>query len=102
MPDDVPEDLLKHCGLKCVEELVTFTDVNPTNRHVFFTYTVRTLQDMIAERNLFQRQRRLLCDSWVDAWCLVLAYLPGKPPLFFNVTCKENKQGQWKIVSTPK
>ena len=31
--DDMPADMLNHFSPKRVEELVMFSDVNPTNRH---------------------------------------------------------------------
>ena len=63
-------------------------------------YTIRKLQYLIAECNLFQSH--LLYASWHDAWRIVLAFLPDKLPSFFNVTWKKNDRGQWKITNTPK
>ena len=77
--DDMPDDMLKYFDPKRVEELVTFTDVNPTNRHLFFVFIIRTLQCVIL-------------SSWHETWCLVLVFLPRMPLCSSMTQCDLEEQ----------
>ena len=73
---DKPENTFGHFGAKHhpVEKPATITDMS-TTCPLFCMYTIRTLQNMIAQRNLYQNH--LWCDPRFGTWRLVFAFLRG-------------------------